>query len=584
MSETRHVGGPRRRPTGLSPKEWSLRRKIALAVLLPVALAAVLGALRVKNDLSDSSGYSDAASQVTVLRPVVDYLAAVETAIVIAREKTAADDPARDAAVKEVVAAGTAFQKAVAAADLTTDQQAAAKDLYDRSAQLRESVGYVSVNQSVAQLTQLQTATSNLIDTIVQEEQSPELKLELLGNVIDGRVSLALQQFAVAYQGPARDVNRVELAAEVGAEASAIDRIAAVLGTTDPDVSALRNQNAEHLGTVRDGGLDLGGADAYAAYDRLSADILSEIDAELTAAADTARRDAIVDSALVLAALLFTILLAMNVAQLLLDPIRRVREGALEVAQERLPRAVRIIRAGGDPGEVVPIDVNSREEIGQLARAVDDLHSEAVKLAVREAALADRIGEMFVTLSRRSTSLINQQLGLIEKLERDEEDPQRLESLFRLDHLASRMRRTADSLNILADAPPAPTDGRGLSVSDVLHAAIAGVQDYQRVDIEAAALEHVSGEAASDVVHMVTELVDNALSFSPPNTRVQVISKTTPSGVLLSVVDAGLGMQPDVFEALNAELASGGEVTPETARRMGLLVVARLAKRHGITV
>ena len=194
-----------------------------------------------------------------------------------------------------------------------------------------------------------------------------------------------------------------------------------------------------------------------------------------------------------------------------------MREGALEVAQERLPEAVRMIRAGGDPGEIVPIDVTTHEEMGQLARAVDSLHQEAVDLAAGEAKLREQVGEMFVTLSRRNTSLINQQLGLIETLEKDEEDPKRLESLFRLDHLASRMRRTADSLNVLADAPAASSDPHGLSVSDVLQAALAGVQEYQRVQIDADATERVAGAASSDTVHLVTELIDNALAYSPPN-------------------------------------------------------------------
>jgi len=189
-----------------------------------------------------------------------------------------------------------------------------------------------------------------------------------------------------------------------------------------------------------------------------------------------------------------------------------------------------------------------------------------------------------VTLSRRNTSLINQQLGLIETLEKDEEDPKRLESLFRLDHLASRMRRTADSLNVLADAPPASSDPNGLSVSDVLQAALAGVQEYQRVQIDANATERVAGVASSDTVHLITELIDNALAYSPPKSMVTVATKKSPEGVVIKVSDAGLGMKDDAMAALNDDLRSGGEINAETARRMGLLVVSRLAKRQGIFV
>ena len=137
---------------------------------------------------------------------------------------------------------------------------------------------------------------------------------------------------------------------------------------------------------------------------------------------------------------------------------------------------------------------------------------------------------MFVTLSRRNTSLINQQLGLIETLESDEEDPQRLESLFRLDHLAARMRRNAESLVILSGAPGRATEHDDLALTDVLQAAIAGVQDYQRVQLDAAPAQRVSGEAAADVVHLLSELVDNALSYSPPSSKVLVTSSFTRGG------------------------------------------------------
>jgi signal transduction histidine kinase len=580
---------PRKPRPGLSsalkPAEWPLRRKVALAVLLPLALAAVLGGLRVQEDRSRASDFADSASQVTVLRPAVAYLQAVETAIITGRGVTAmANGAALDATIEDVIEAAGEFEDAAARADLTPEQSTRASEVLRLSEQLRSAQGYASVGQSISQLRQLQRGVNQLVSAIAAAQAEPEPMLQLLGNLIDGRVSLTVQLFTAATVDTGKEINPVDLGAEVGVEAGAVERIAGFLSIEDPDVRRLRSQNATRLGTVRGNGTGLGGEEAYAPYDRLTDDVLTQIDTDLAAARDDANLAALIDIIVVVVALVMTLLVALVVSRLLLEPLRKVREGTLRVAQESLPRAVRVIRSGGDPGDIVPIDISTNEEIGELARAVDGLHSEAVKLAVREAKLADQIGEMFVTLSRRSTSLINQQLGLIDKLEKDEEDPERLESLFRLDHLASRMRRTADSLNILADAPAAATDSRGLSVGDVLHASIAGVQDYQRVDIDSSATEFISGAAASDVVHLVTELTDNALSFSPPTSRVQVISKRLADGVVIQVVDAGLGMKPEMLESLNDELRSGGEVTPETARRMGMLVVSRLAKRHGITV
>ena len=196
-----------------------------------------------------------------------------------------------------------------------------------------------------------------------------------------------------------------------------------------------------------------------------------------------------------------------------------MREGARTVANDELPEAVARIRAGEDPGPITPIDVTTHEEVGQLARAVDELHRQAVTLAAGEARVRSQVSEMFITLSRRNTSLINQQLGLIETLEKDEEDPRRLESLFRLDHLAARMRRTADSLLVLADAPTHTSADDDLTV-DV----VAAGRDRRRAGLPAragrpASTARISDDAAADVVHLLTELVDNALAYSPRRRR-----------------------------------------------------------------
>ena len=392
-----------------------------------------------------------------------------------------------------------------------------------------------------------------------------------------------MQQFQVAYDGGTL-VSQADLAAELGVEASAIDRLGASLGSTEPLTMELTSGNAQRFGTVRTGDYDLGDKTAYRPYDRLTTQLLADIDGDLTAAARSARNLAIASAAVTGVALLVAVLLALMVARTLTRPIRRVRDGAIQVATEDLPAAVDRIRAGEQPGEITPIDVTTEEEMGQLARAFDTLHQQAITLASGEAELRSQVGDMFATLSRRNTTLINQQLGLIEDLERDEEDPRRLESLFKLDHLASRMRRTAESLMVLADAPTPGADGVDLTVADLLQAAIAGVRDYQRVQILSTPDGRIAGAAAPDIVHLLTELVDNALNYSPPTAPVMVEAVRTSSGIEVEIADAGLGVATGDLTRLNAELASGGQVTAETARRMGLLVVSRLARRRGIQV
>ncbi|GAA4719730.1 sensor histidine kinase [Nocardioides conyzicola] len=562
---------------------WSLRRKLILVVAFPMLFAATFGTLRVHKELAESSEHAAAASQVTVLPPAVAYLNAAENAAVVARRKTSAVDPKRDAATKDVEAAAQRFESATAQADLTPAQRKQVAAILDLSQQLRNGEAYLSVGQSVSQVRQLHRGITQLVDQIINEQAAPEPLLPVVVQAIDGRLSLAMQQFQVAYEG-GNLLSQSDLAAELGVESSAIDRLGASLGSTEPLVMQLTSGNAQRFDTVRTGGDDLGTRSAYKPYDELTAQLFADIDGDLTAAARSARQLAIASAVVTGVALLVAVLLTLMVARTLTRPIRRVRDGAIQVANEELPEAVARIRAGEQPGEITPIDVTTEEEMGQLARAFDTLHRQAITLASGEAELRSQVGDMFATLSRRNTTLINQQLGLIEDLERDEEDPRRLESLFRLDHLASRMRRTAESLMVLADAPTPGTDGADLTVADLLQAAIAGVRDYQRVQILSTPDGRVAGVAAPDIVHLLTELVDNALNYSPPTAPVMVEAVRTSSGIEVEIADAGLGVATGDLSRLNAELASGGQVTAETARRMGLLVVSRLARRRGIQV
>ncbi|MGI8900698.1 MAG: hypothetical protein ACR2HA_07170, partial [Nocardioides sp.] len=392
MSKERNAGADRKH-SSLRLSEWSLRRKVALALAIPMALAAVFGGLRVQSELDQAANYSATASQVTVLRPAVTYLAAAEHAAVLARKNTAVVDPDRDTAIAAVAAAGAELESARDSADLTATQLKQVNSVLDLSAQLRTGMGYVSIGQSVAQVRLLHRGVTQLINTIVAEQIEPEPRLQVLSQTLDGRVSLAMQQLAVAY-GSGDLARPRQLAAEIGIESSAIERLGVARGATDPLVLSLRQQNALHFGTIRDNGTDLGDDSAFVAYDQLAEDLLNGIDTELSRAADDSRNLAAVNSAITLGTLLAAIILALLISRLLLNPIRRVREGALLVAREQLPAEVARVRAGGDPGEIVPIDVTSHEEMGQLARAVDDLHRQAVHLASGEARVRSQVGDM----------------------------------------------------------------------------------------------------------------------------------------------------------------------------------------------
>ena len=283
-------------------------------------------------------------------------------------------------------------------------------------------------------------------------------------------------------------------------------------------------------------------------------------------------------------ALIFTII----VGRSMVGPLRRLRTGALDVAGVRLPETVRLMSETDGEGvslDVEPIDVDSSDEIGEVARAFDQVHQEAIRLAANEAALRGNINAMFVNLSRRSQSLVERQIRLIDGLEQGEQDSERLASLFQMDHLATRLRRNSENLLVLAGQDLSRRWNRPVALVDVLRAAISEIERYERVTLNAQPGIAVRTAAVSDVVHLTAELVENATSFSAANTEVTVAGHLLSSGgVLLEITDHGVGMGTEEMAHANWRLDNPPVVDVAVSRRMGLFVVARLAARHGIRV
>jgi len=304
-------------------------------------------------------------------------------------------------------------------------------------------------------------------------------------------------------------------------------------------------------------------------------------------------RNAAVVSALVTAvavlvllglALLFTVMVARSMVR----PLRRLRAGALEVAGVRLPETVRRMsesEGAAAPLEVEPIDVDSSDEIGEVARAFDQVHREALRLASNEAALRGNVNAMFVNLSRRSQSLVERQIRLIDDLEQGEQDAERLANLFQMDHLATRMRRNSENLLVLAGHEVSRRWTQSVALVDVLRAAVSEIEQYERVTLNVQPGISVRGQAVNDVVHLIAELAENASSFSAADTPVKVSGHLLNSGgVLLDITDQGVGMGAEEMAHANWRLDNPPVVDVAVSRRMGLFVVARLAARHGIRV
>jgi signal transduction histidine kinase len=299
---------------------------------------------------------------------------------------------------------------------------------------------------------------------------------------------------------------------------------------------------------------------------------------------DNASDMAGLESVILLSALLIASAVVVVVTRQLLGSLELLRSNALDTANAQLPRAVASIRAGSR-ATVDRVPVDTSEEIGELARAFDAVHTQAITLASEQAELRKNYRDSFVNVSRRSQSLLERQLRLFEHLERDEEDPEQLATLFRLDHLATRMRRNNENLMVLSGADLARRFAEPTSPADLLRAAVSEIEHYPRVVVQPVPDTKIVGYVANDLVRLLAELLDNAANFSAPQTKVTVSGHRRGDGSLgIDVLDRGIGMADAELAAANARLATDGEVELSTSRRMGLFVVGRLANRHGVGI
>ncbi|MEU9048686.1 MULTISPECIES: nitrate- and nitrite sensing domain-containing protein [unclassified Kitasatospora] len=303
---------------------------------------------------------------------------------------------------------------------------------------------------------------------------------------------------------------------------------------------------------------------------------------------DNALYDAILNTVIVVASLILAGLLTGYVARSMILGMRTLRSAALEIADHRLPDLVEKL-SKTDPDRVdtsvTPIPLHGKDEIGEVARAFDQVHQQAVALAAEQALLRGNVNAIFTNLSRRSQGLIQRQLALITDLENNEADPDQLENLFKLDHLATRMRRNGENLLVLAGEEAGRRWNTPVPLVDVLRAAASEVEQYERVELSGIPEVEVVGAAVTDLVHLLAELLENATSFSSPQTRVLVNATRLPDGrVLVEIHDKGIGLTAEDFAEINEKLAEPPTVDATISRRMGLFVVGRLSQRHDIRV
>jgi signal transduction histidine kinase len=584
------VGHPHPTVWRASVEGWPLRWKVAATMALPVLLAATFGGLRIQNELSAASKLSVASGNAESVVPAVEFVDRLDGLAYAAASGAPIAEPAA-----QFDASATALSSLITSAEFDPK---VATDLATASSTgkaLRDEIasGPVPQPRIAEQAQSVATSVASAIATTTATVGDGAVRplADRLVNVLAAQRALSTQRLLAAAPDFADSIAlRTKAAEAAGVEAAAIERLTqqtptgegtALQGSSDIRRDAYARPLGESVDMTQLADAMRTGSDQYHA---MAQHLSSDLERTVHTRANELRSAALRDTAIILGAVLAALVFALGVGRSLIRSIGRLRRGALQVAQVQLPEEIDRLSKGGRMPEIMALPVRTKEEVGQLARAIDDIHFQAVRLA-SEHGVRLQIGEMFETLSRRSRSLIEEQLALIETLELDEDDPARLDHLFRLDHLATRMRRNGDNLLVLADTVERHRRSPSVPMLEVLHAAMSEVEEYRRVTLGPGVDGSIVGAAAGDVGHLIAELLDNALRYSPPESSVSVtVSRAVDAGILVEVADRGLGMSADDLRAANERLALGGEVTSETAKRMGLFVVGRLARRHEATV
>ncbi|QOC91230.1 sensor histidine kinase [Micromonospora craniellae] len=287
-----------------------------------------------------------------------------------------------------------------------------------------------------------------------------------------------------------------------------------------------------------------------------------------------------------LLAVIASVVVSVTTARALVQQLQRLRDAAFQLANERLPNVVDRLGRGEQVNvakEAPPLQFGD-DEIGQVGKAFNVVQETAIRTAVEQAELRRAVRDVFLSLARRTQALVHRQLTLLDSMERREQDAEELEDLFRVDHLATRMRRNAENLIVLSGSTPGRAWRRSVPMVDVIRGAVGEVEDYTRVQVLPISGVSLAGRAVGDVIHLLAELIENGLSFSPPHTTVEVRGQLVPNGFAIEIEDRGLGMTEEDLAAANHRIVDRSELNLADASRLGLYVVSRLTDRHGVRV
>ncbi|MCX5143170.1 MULTISPECIES: nitrate- and nitrite sensing domain-containing protein [unclassified Streptomyces] len=629
--------GPVNTGSRVALRNWRISTRLVSLLALPVVAATTLGGLRINDSMNDIQQLE----HMQLLTRMTKQATSLAQALQEERDRSAgplsngvpADDFKVTEPRKKTDRAKKAFFNATNDIGDTTGDEAL-ESIHSSIQQIASQLGSIRdirkqayakdspSLQTVDAYSQLITSLLSLSQDMAQATSSPEMikrtralaafsSAKEYASVQRAIIAAALpggndkqphldrndQQFGLAAQRK-EDAARRSFEAIYTTTGKSADELTSTLDEGQPEIKAadtyakkvLDNANGMAGPGARRSYMDWYDQDStkIQAMKQIEETLLSDMEGKARELRDESQREAIISGALILLVLGVSLVGAFVVARSMIRSLRRLQDTATRVAQDRLPELVKQL-SEADPQDVdtsvESVGVHSRDEIGKVAAAFDDVHREAVRLAAEQALLRGNVNAMFTNLSRRSQGLIQRQLSLISELESREADPDQLSSLFKLDHLATRMRRNGENLLVLAGEEPGRRWTRPVPLVDVLRAAASEVEQYERIELAAVPATEVAGRVVNDLVHLLAELLENATSFSSPQTKVRVTGHALPDGrVLVEIHDTGIGLSPEDLAAINERLASPPTVDVSVSRRMGLFVVGRLSLRHGIRI
>ncbi|MFD0719184.1 nitrate- and nitrite sensing domain-containing protein [Streptomyces globosus] len=618
----------------LHMQNWRISTRLVSLLTLPVVAATSLGGFRINDSLNDIEQLEHMQLLTTMTRQATNLAAALQeerdrSAGPLSTDKSGKMDTLVTGVRAQTDAAAKAFANATERVDSAEDKDETLKSIRNNILQIgrqlvsldtvRKNAYQNGAQQTVTEYNQLIVSLLSLSQDMAQATSSPEMikRTRALAAFSSAKEYASIQRAIIAASLPdggektgnltendrlyalsaQRGEGQAKKTFELVYQGNSEDLLAA-LGDGNPEIGkadhytrrVLSNPNQFAKETQYRSWMDWYDADdtKLQAMKVIELTLLEDMEQKARELKNESQRDAIINGALILLVLGVSLVGAFVMARSMIGSLRRLQDTATRVAQDRLPELVKQL-SESDPQDVdtsvESVGLHTRDEIGQVAAAFDDVHREAVRLAAEQALLRGNVNAMFTNLSRRSQGLIQRQLSLISELESREADPDQLSSLFKLDHLATRMRRNGENLLVLAGEEPGRRWTRPVPLVDVLRAAASEVEQYERIELASVPGTDVAGRVVNDLVHLLAELLENATSFSSPQTKVKVTGHALPDGrVLVEIHDTGIGLSPEDLAAINERLAAPPTVDVSVSRRMGLFVVGRLSLRHGIRI